>query len=66
MRAIVDKLPLFAILAVCLSYASIADAAGCDVNQCKRVYDYCVSTLGNVPACEARRARCEDICGFSK
>lgn len=66
MRAITDKLPLFAVLALSLSYASIADAASCDDNQCKRVYDYCISTLGNVPVCDVRRQRCEELCGFNK
>ncbi|ALN58347.1 hypothetical protein RDV84_17475 [Lysobacter yananisis] len=63
MNAIVNKLPLLAVLAMSLGYASIVDAA-CKPDYCMQVYRYCVSQGAPATICEGRLRKCEQMCGF--
>ncbi|SDY23570.1 hypothetical protein SAMN04487939_101392 [Lysobacter sp. yr284] len=63
MNAIVNKLPLLAVLAISLGYASIVDAA-CKPDYCMQVYRYCNDQGLPATICEARLRKCEQMCGF--
>lgn len=65
MNAIVGKLPLLAVLAMSLGYASIVDAA-CRPDYCMQVYRACVAQGGADFICQARLRKCEQMCGFGQ